>query len=815
MKKAVTLFLSFILSFQLAISATTSPRSEVLLEKGWKFYYGDAKDAQNIELNDKTWENVTVPHDWAITRNFDKEIDKQVVSITQNGETVPTEKTGRTGSLPYIGVGWYRTILPVSPSLNNKRVTLIFDGVMSEAQIYINGEKVGYWPNGYNSFYFDITPYLKENKENLLAVRLENLPESSRWYPGAGIYRPVRMVTTSAIAVDTWGVFVTTPVVSESYAKIKIATKITEATGKTLKLITSIKDNSGNKVAESSRTVNFIDNNTEEILDVKNPSLWSPESPALYIAEIKIFDGEKLVDEYSTRFGIRSVEITPEKGFALNGVSRKIKGVCLHHDLGPLGAAINETALRRQLILMKEMGADAIRTAHNMPSPWQMDLCDELGLMVMAESFDEWESAKCKNGYNRFFKEWSERDLVNLIHCHRNHPSIIMWSVGNEVREQATKNGNKVAKRLVDICHREDPTRTVTCGLDIVDKAISSGFAGVLDVPGLNYRTNKYQSAYEKLPQGFILGSETASTVSSRGVYKFPVEERKQAMYNDRQCSSYDLEACSWSNIPEEDWALQDDNPWVIGEFVWTGFDYLGEPTPYDEVWPSRSSYFGIMDLAGLPKDRYYLYKSKWNTKDNTLHILPHWNWEGKEGDTIPVYCYTTYPAVELFVNGVSQGIKRKNKESRLDRYRIRWNDIIYQPGSIKAVAYDNEGKAIEEKTINTAGKPHSIKLETDKGNLSADGKDLLFVTASIVDKDGNLCPTSDITLHFDVKGKALYKAVCNGDATSLEPFSGSKMKVFNGKLVIILQSVEETGNFTLTVTGHDIKTARLKMDTK
>src|SRR5690606_9494676 len=368
----------------------------------------------------------------------------------------------------------------------------------------------------------------------------------------------------------------------------------------------------------------------------------------------------------------------------LNGKSRKIKGVCLHHDLGPLGAAINKAALKRQLLIMKEMGADAIRTAHNMPSPWQMELCDELGLMVMAESFDEWKAAKCKNGYNRFFDEWAERDLVNLIRCHRNHPSIVMWSIGNEVPEQSMDGGNRIAKRLQDICHREDPTRPVTIGMDRVDNAIANNFAALLDVPGLNYRTHRYQTAYDKLPQGFILGSETASTVSSRGVYKYPVQPYQQKTYPDAQSSSYDLESCSWSNLPEEDWELQDDKPWVIGEFVWTGFDYLGEPTPYDQVWPSRSSYFGICDLAGLPKDRYYLYRSKWNQEAHTLHLLPHWTWSGKEGDTIPVYCYTDFPEAELFVNGVSQGRIKKNPASKLDRYRLRWNKVVYQPGTLK-----------------------------------------------------------------------------------------------------------------------------------
>jgi len=786
-------------------------RKEILLEEGWRFTKGEQTGAEQLNFNDGSWQEVRVPHDWAIKGPFDKEIDKQTVAITQNGETLPTEKTGRTGALPYVGVGWYRTQLP-KESFGGRKATLIFDGAMSEATVFVNGKKVGYWPYGYNAFYFDITSYLNKEGENLLAVRLQNMPESSRWYPGAGIYRPVRLLLTNPTAIATWGLTVRTPVVSETYAKINVKAELEHAQHKTLRIKTSIQDSEGMSISSSERIIEMIGHQFEDNVELENPNLWSPENPSLYYAKVAIYEGEKLLDIDSVRFGIREVQVNAEKGFMLNGEVRKIKGVCLHHDLGPLGTAINKAALKRQLLIMKEMGADAIRTAHNMPAPWQMDLCDEMGIMVMAESFDEWKAAKCKNGYNRFFEEWAERDLVNLIRLHRNHPSIVMWSIGNEVPEQSIAGGNRIAKRLQDICHHEDPTRPVTCGMDRVDNAIASGFATVLDVPGLNYRTQKYELAYEKLPQGYILGSETASTVSSRGVYKLPAEESKQKTYPDGQSSSYDLESCSWSNLPEEDWMLQDDKAWVIGEFVWTGFDYLGEPTPYDEYWPSRSSYFGICDLAGLPKDRYYLYRSKWNKVAHTLHLLPHWNWDGHEGDTIPVYCYTDYPAAELFVNGISQGKIQKNQDSKLDRYRLRWNNVIYQPGTLKVVAYDENGNVAEEQEIHTAGKPVGLRLTTDRTKLTADGNDLSFITVEVIDKEGNLCPQAKIPLIVETSGAGTFKAICNGDPTSLELFHKPTMKTFNGKLVVIVQAGTKAGVANLNIKGKGIKNKEMEL---
>lgn len=805
----------FILSFSLLCSYLTAQttRTERLLEKGWKFAKGNFPDAMKSNFNDEKWETVCIPHDWAIYGPFDKEIDIQRIAIVQNDETIPTEKTGRTGALPYIGVGWYRLNFSVPEFTDGKRVTLLFDGAMSEPKIYLNGKFVGEWAYGYNSFYFDITPFLTRDGENVLAVRLENHPESSRWYPGAGLYRNVHLIVTNETAIDVWGTYVTTPVVSDEFAKVDIQIDVVGYKDKNLNILHQIKDSEGNIVASGTqKNVKFYDSKNKTEIVVENPTLWSPESPNLYYLNTILSEGDNIVDEYITRFGIRSVSFEKGKGFQLNGEVRKFKGVCLHHDLGPLGAAVNKSAIRRQLLILKEMGCDAIRSSHNMPAPEQVELCDELGLMFMAESFDEWAKPKCKNGYNRFFEKWAEKDVVNLVNHYRNNPSVVMWSSGNEVPDQWGEEGVKRALWLQKIFHREDPSRMVTVGMDQVKSVMENGFGAIMDIPGLNYRTQLYEEANQYFPQGFVLGSETASTVSSRGIYQFPVERNKNKMYDNFQCSSYDFDCCSWSNLPEDDFVLQDDKPWVIGEFVWTGFDYLGEPTPYDEVWPSRSSYFGICDLAGLPKDRYYLYQSRWNQNKETLHILPHWNWDGKDGETIPVFVYTNYDSAELFVNGKSQGVKKKEKtEIKQERYRLMWMDVKYEPGNLKVIAYNN-GKAVAEKEIHTAGKPHHLELIPDRNTMSADGKDIVFVTVRVVDKNGNLCPNAENQLQFEVSGKGQFRAACNGDATSLEMFHKPTMKTFSGQLVVLIQSTEESGKIKLTVSGKGVKSGSLEI---
>ena len=791
-------------------------RSEYLLEKGWKFTKGEVSNAEMPAFNDAKWETVDIPHDWAIFGPFDKNNDLQNVAVTQNFETQASLKTGRTGGLPYVGIGWYRTTFHSTPG---KQTTLIFDGAMSEARVFVNGKEACFWPCGYNSFYCDVTSLVNEDgKNNTLAVRLENRPQSSRWYPGAGLYRNVHVVTTEKIHVPVWGTQITTPYVKDEYASVCLRTTILNAGKTELTVVTDIMDADGQVVSTKTNkgVINHGQPFTQNFI-VERPKLWSPETPVLYKAVSKIYSGDTLLDTYSTRFGIRTIEYIADKGFYLNGKRRKFQGVCNHHDLGPLGAAINVAALRHQLTLLKEMGCDAIRTSHNMPAPELVELCDEMGFMMMLEPFDEWDIAKCDNGYHRFFNEWAEKDMVNMLRQYRNNPCVVMWSIGNEVPTQWSPEGYKVAKFLQDICHREDPTRPVTCGMDQVKSVLANGFAAMLDIPGLNYRAHLYDEAYERLPQNIILGSETSSTVSSRGVYKFPVERKAGAMYDDHQSSSYDLEYCSWSNIPDIDFARAEDHEWTIGQFVWTGFDYLGEPSPYDtNAWPNHSSMFGIIDLASIPKDRYYLYRSVWNKEAETLHILPHWNWEGREGEKTPVFVYTNYPAAELFINGKSYGRQTKHKNGTVEnRYRLMWHDAVYQPGEVRVVAYDEQGNPVAEKTVRTAGKPHHIELVTDRSSLQADGKDLAYVTLRIVDKDGNLCPNDGRLVSFKVKGAGKYRASANGDPTCLDLFHKPEMHAFGGMLTVIVQSGEKTGEIELQATAKGVKTGTIRIPVK
>ena len=806
-----------------ACLSVSAQRTEQLLQKNWKFSKGDYPEAMSQDFNDARWETVTIPHDWAIFGPFDREHDLQQVAITQNSERVATVKTGRTGGLPYVGTGWYRTRFTANNS-NNRRVTLVFDGAMSEARVYVNGKEACFWPFGYNTFHCDVTDLLNENgTPNLLAVRLENKPQSSRWYPGAGLYRNVHVVVTDKVHVPVWGTYVTTKFVpggeADRTASVKLQTRIEHAGEADIRIKTEIHAPTGIVVSfkDDTRKINHGQPFEQNFL-VDAPELWSPESPNLYKAVSKIYVDEKLVDEYTTRFGIRSIEIIANKGFFLNGKHRKFQGVCNHHDLGPLGAAINTAALRRQLTLLKDMGCDAIRTAHNMPAPELVALCDEMGFMMVIEPFDEWDIAKCKNGYHRFFNEWAEKDMVNMLHNYRNNPCVVMWSIGNEVPTQCSAEGYKVASFLQEICHREDPTRLVTCGMDQVTCVLNNGFAAMIDVPGLNYRAHRYREAYDKLPQNVVLGSETASTVSSRGIYKFPVEKKPDAKYDDHQSSSYDMEYCSWSNLPDEDFALADDHPWTIGQFVWTGFDYLGEPSPYDtDAWPNHSSMFGIIDLASLPKDRFFLYRSQWNKTANTLHVLPHWTWPGREGEITPMVVYTNYPTAELFVNGKSYGKKQKSNETLQHRYRLMWMDVPYEPGEVKVVAYDQTGQPMEEKMVCTAGKPDHIQLTVDRTEIAADGKDLAYITVSVVDKDGNLCPHDGRLISFSTKGAGRFRASANGDPTCLDPFHLPQMHAFGGQLTAIVQAGETAGTIHFEAKAKGLKTGKtvIQLSTK
>ena len=827
------LFLVALALVGLSIGVEAQQRSEQLLEKGWRFTRNDNDDYSRANYNDGAWQQVRIPHDWAIYGPFSISNDRQNVAITQDGQKEAMEHAGRTGGLPFVGVGWYRLDFTAPTFEAGKRAILIFDGAMSQARVYVNGHEVGFWPYGYNAFHFDITDHIKVGEENVLAVRLENQTDSSRWYPGAGIYRNVHLIVVEDVHIPVWGTQLTTPIVKESVARVELRTEVVhpdEVDANMLRIVTEIKDRSGNVVARSEDRVSRYDSNFfEQAFDVENPELWSVDSPVLYTAESKLYVGETLKDEYTTRFGIRTIEIIPDKGMFINGVETKFRGVCNHHDLGPLGAAVNDAAIRRQIRILKDMGCNAIRTSHNMPAPELVEACDEMGMMLMLESFDEWQTAKVKNGYHKYFNEWAERDIVNLVRHFRNNPSVVMWCIGNEVPDQGDKlYGPKLSRWLQDICHREDPTRPVTQGMDQPDNVVFNNMAATMDVAGFNYRPFRYGSNYYYLPQQIILGSETASTVSSRGVYKFPVERRSMAKYDDHQASSYDVEHCGWSNLPEDDWMWHEDYSFCIGEFVWTGFDYLGEPTPYYSDWPSHSSLFGIVDLAGLPKDRYYLYRSHWNKEQETLHILPHWTWPGREGEVTPIFVYTNYPSAELFINGKSQGVRTKNTDinlqdtmndesehlfERQQRYRLMWMDTKYEPGTVKVVAYNEAGEAVAEREVCTAGQPHHIELSADRATIAADGRDLSFITVRVVDKNGNLCPAANNEIHYTVKGAGKYRAGANGDPTSLELFHQPKMRVFSGMMTAIVESGEKPGTVTLTATSKGLKPATITIN--
>lgn len=799
-----------------------SSRVETSLKDGWRFHRGEADGTFMPAYDDSGWDKVSVPHDWAITGPFSIENDLQNVQIVQNMETKASLKTGRTGGLPYVGIGWYRTEFSAPDGM---KAELLFDGAMSEARVYVNGHEVCFWPYGYSPFHCDVTPYLNKSGSNVLAVRLENLPFSSRWYPGAGLYRNVHLICTSAKAhIPVWGTFVSTPSVHKDMASVSLGISlISDKENIDIEYHTDIISPEGEKVA-SRRSVALYhkgDSHVQKFL-VKEPKLWSPEHPYLYKALTRILVDGVVTDEYETRFGIRSIEFIPEKGFYLNGEHRKFKGVCNHHDLGPLGAAVSIPALRHQLTMLKDMGCDAVRTSHNTPAPELVSLCDEMGLMMMVEPFDEWDDAKCQNGYHRYFDEWAERDMISMLHAFRNSPSVIMWSIGNEVPSQCTADGYKTAAFLQSICHREDPTRPVTCGMDQVNCVLSNGFAAQLDIPGINYRTFRYKDCYEQLPQGLVLGSETASTVSSRGTYHFPVEKAFSVMHPDHQSSGYDMEACNWSNIPDVDLALAEDYPWTLGQFVWTGFDYLGEPSPYDtDAWPNHSSMFGIIDLASIPKDRYWLYRSIWNTESPTLHIVPHWTWPGREGKVTPVYVYTSWPEAELFVNGVSQGRRSKlspsapceglQDEALEGRYRLMWNDVVYQKGELRVVAYDAKGNVAASESVRTAGKPYSLRLECDRDSIARDGEDLAYVTVSVTDKDGNTVPTDTREVLASVSGAGEFRAIANGDPCSLEMFHHPHMHLFAGKLTVIVRSkANADGPILLKVNAKGLRSAEL-----
>jgi len=732
--------------------------------------------------------------------------------IYSEGEKIiegPFESTCPGGSgAGYInaGTGWYRKAFKMPDNNHGKRVFIEFDGVYMNSDVWINGDHLGNRPYGYSSFKYELTQHLKfGDEQNVLAVRVNVQQPCSRWYSGAGIYRNVRLTVTDPVHIAHWGTTVTTPDVSENEATVRVETKVRNQSGSAqqVTLETVIVDEYGHETAGSS-SIQKVEadsiNNFEQVIKLPKPKLWSLENPTLYHVESKVHINGRVVDVSETTFGIRTFEFTTDKGFFLNGRHVDIKGVCLHHDLGCLGAAVNKRAIERQLEIMKRMGCNAIRTSHNPPVPERLDLCDRMGFLVMDEAFDEWIRSKTMYGYGRFFNEWSERDLADMIRRDKNHPSIILWSIGNEIPEQDNANAYEMSKRLVELCHMEDPTRPVTSGCNTPEAAVKSVFSKPLDVFGINYSMPFYQTYKGKAK---LVGSETTSAVSTRGEYNLVMDNGMLTIKSElnNQCSSYN------DTTAESTLKVIKNAPWAAGQFLWTGFDYIGEPSPFS--WPSVSSYFGIVDLCGFPKDRYYLYQSQWTDKP-MVHLLPHWNWQGFEGQEIPVWCYSNCESVELFLNGKSLGQK---KFSDTEDLHLAWK-VPYSPGTLKAVAKTN-GKTVCTDEVQTADAPAKIMLTPDRTEISADGEDLSYIKVEIVDQDGRVCPNADNFVKFNIKGKGVIAGVDNGNPISHEYFKASERKTFHGLCLVVIQSEREPGTIRLTAKSEGLREAELSIQVK
>lgn len=713
------------------------------------------------------------------------------------------------------GIGWYRKTFNVPKSWKNKVIYIEFDGIYMDSDVWINGKHLGNRPYGYSSFSYDLTPHMKFGEENnVVAVRVNVMQQCTRWYSGAGIYRNVRLVATEKVFIPQWGTFITTPGISPAEARVRIETRIKnlQESDAQVKLQTIIFNKIGEECAKGISEEKIASNGEKTIiqeLKVNNPLLWSIEEPNLYVAVSNVYANHKLQDSYTTRFGIRKIEFTDIDGFYLNGKRVHIKGVCLHHDNGYLGSAFHSRAVQRQIEIMKQMGANAIRTSHNPPDPKLLDICDEMGMLVMDEVFDEWRENKTTYGYRRFFDEWAEKDLVAMLHRDRNHPCIILWSIGNEIAEQwqgEPEDAKKRTKFLADICHREDNTRPVTAAFNVVDSAIEKGMAEGVDIFGINYSP----WAYAKLKgTRKLIATETASDVSSRGEYNLVLKNGKVVIEPklNNQCTSYDIFAPEWAYPAYESLKAIKEAPWVYGEFVWTGFDYIGEPTPF--WWPSVISYFGIVDLCGFPKDRYYLYKSQW-TDEPMVHILPHWNWDKFKGMEIPVFIYTNCDSVELFLNGKSLGSKSIAEAKDM---RLEWN-VVYEPGTLLAIAKNN-GKEVCCKQVKTAGKPAKIGLLPDRIEIKADGSDLSYVTIQILDKDGNFCPTANNRVVLSIKGPGEIAATGNGNSVNHAFFNAKEIDAFNGLCLAIIKSGEKPGAIHLSAKSEGLASAEVEIYSK
>jgi beta-galactosidase len=818
---AATLLLLCLAGLAAAASTEIAIGSDrrIRINDDWRFFKGDAPGAEQAAFSDTTWRALDLPHDWAIEGPFDRKINPHA------------------GGLPAFGVAWYRKHFTVPAGAKGKHFSVQFDGAMSNSTVWLNGQKVGGRPYGYESFALDLTPYVKFDGENVLAVRLAPEEQSSRWYPGAGIYRNVWLNVTGPQRVAQWGTYITTPSVTDAKTTVVIRTEVENqgAAEARVSLETTVLDAAGEPAGRVANDVTLPAGGRQAVearIDISSPHRWDLDTPYLYSAVTTIRQGNLQSDRYVTPFGIRTIEFSREKGFLLNGHPRRFNGVCMHHDLGALGSAINTRALERQLEILKQMGVNAIRTSHNPPAPELLELTDRMGLLVMDEAFDMWAIPKVRNGLSKFWKDWYETDLREFIRRDRNHPSVVMWSIGNEVPEQGRPDGGILARKLTTIAHEEDRTRPTTAAFNNDTGAIKNELASGVDVPGFNYTPGRYTQILKDHPGWIVVGSETASAVSSRGVYHLPIE--KYEKHPSLQLTSYDVISPPWASIPDVEFDAQEKNPSLLGEFVWTGFDYLGEPTPYfngpgktDADWPSRSSYFGIVDLAGFPKDRFYLYQSQWTAKP-MVHLLPHWNWAGMEGKAIPVMCYTNADEVELFLNGKSLGRKKRFSEpvelpvgpkasadrKFVSKYRLMWR-VPYAPGELKAIAYQG-GNRIAAAVVKTAGAPARVVLDPDRSGIAADGDDLSFVTVRVEDKDGNLCPNADNLVKFALDGPGKIAGVDNGNAATVEPFQADYRKAFSGLALVIVRGERgKAGRVKITATSEGLRAGETTVTTK
>lgn len=824
----------FICTVLFSCSSSKKVRENVDFTEGWKFYLGDDSIAYNTQYDDAKWRILDLPHDWSIEADF----------------SLKNPATPGGGALPG-GIGWYRKDFVVDKSDKGKNVYIDFDGIYWNSKVWINGHLLGERPNGYISFRYDLTPYIKVGESNVIAVRVDNSKQpNSRWYSGSGIYRNVRLVTTNALHVDLWGTYVTTPTVTKDNAEIKIETNIKNSSdlSQTFELYSILIDKDGKEIAgiNNSESVGIGENiSMNQSLKVSNPILWSIDNPYLYKIVTRIEQNGKVVDEYETPLGIRYFSFDPNKGFFLNGESIKIKGVCNHHDLGFLGAAVNTRAIERQLEILKEMGCNGIRTSHNPPAPELLDLCDKMGLIVMDEAFDMWRKKKSPYDYSQYFPEWHERDLTDLILRDRNHPSIFMWSIGNEILEQWShinadtldlQQANMVLNfantlnkkdidakelhvnslltiKLADIAKKLDPTRPITTGNNEIEPSNHIFRSGAMDIIGFNYHENNWVNFHEKFPNQKLIITESTSGLMSRGYYEMPSDsmniwpERWDKPFERpvHHCSSYDNCHVPWGSTHEDTWRLVKNYDHISGVYLWTGFDYLGEPTPF--WWPSRSSYFGVIDLAGFPKDIYYMYQSEWTNKD-VLHIFPHWNW--KEGQTVDIWAYfNNADEVELFLNGLSLGKKAKEK----DVYHVFWR-VPFQKGTLKAVSY-KDGKEVLTREVKTTGDPFSIRLTADRQTIKADGKDLSFITVEALDAEGNPVPVADNLINFTIEGDGFIAGTDNGDPTDPNSLKKPSRKLFSGKALAVVQSHKKAGKIILKATSSNLKQASIEINSK